>query len=85
MGASRRRLGDGKLAFFQLEDAGGQLEVIVFPKTFEKVREVLTSDEPILCKGTVKDEGEDGNHAFKLLLEEAIPLAELRESKTSKV
>ncbi|MCP4443874.1 MAG: DNA polymerase III subunit alpha, partial [Myxococcales bacterium] len=48
------RRGDGKLAFFQLEDAGGQLEVIVFPKTFEKVREVLTSDEPILCKGTVK-------------------------------
>ncbi|MCP4449372.1 MAG: hypothetical protein GY811_29170 [Myxococcales bacterium] len=33
----------------------------------------------------MKDEGEDGNHAFKLLLEEAIPLAELRESKTSKV
>lgn len=79
------RRGDGKLAFFQLEDAGGQLEVIVFPKKFESVREILTSDEPILCKGTVKDEGEGENHAFKLLLDEAILLTQLREAKTSKV
>ncbi len=79
------RRGDGKLAFFQLEDAGGQLEVIVFPKTFEKVRETLVSDEPILCKGTVKDEGEGDNHAFKLFLEEATPLADLRQSKTTRV
>ena len=79
------RRGDGKLAFFQLEDAAGQLEVIVFPKTFEKVREVLVSDEPLLCKGTVKDEGEGENHAFKMLLEEATPLAALRVSKTTKV
>ena len=75
----------GKIAFFQLEDAAGQLEVVVFPKKIEELREALTSDEPILCKGTVKDEGEGGEHAFKLLLDEATPLAQLRVAKTSKV
>jgi DNA polymerase III subunit alpha len=79
------RKGDGKLAFFQLEDPTGQLEVIVFPKTFEKVRHILVSDEPLLCSGKVVDEGEGSQHAWRLLLEEATPLAELRESKTSRV
>jgi DNA polymerase-3 subunit alpha len=76
------RKGDGKLAFFQLEDATGQLEVVVFPKTFEKVRHVLVSDEPILCTGKVVDEGEGGQHAWKMLLEEATPLSELRDRTT---
>jgi DNA polymerase-3 subunit alpha len=77
--------GDGKLAFFQLEDQFGQLEVIVFPKTFEKVRAILVSDEPILCSGKVADEGEDGAHVYRLLLEDAQPLAALRQAKTSRV
>jgi DNA polymerase-3 subunit alpha len=77
--------GDGKLAFFQLEDQQGQLEVVVFPKTFEKVRAVLVSDEPILCAGKVVDEGEGEQHAWRLLLEDATPLADLRKAKTSRV
>jgi len=77
--------GDGKLAFFQLEDQSGQLEVVVFPKTFEKVRAVLVSDEPLLCTGKVVDEGEGEQHAWRMLLEDATPLAELRKSKTSRV
>src|SRR3984885_4424783 len=46
-----------KMARFVLEDAEGTLEVIAFPKTFEKVRHVLVSDEPILCGGAVKNKG----------------------------
>ncbi len=79
------RRGDGKLAFFQLEDLSGQIEVVVFPKTFEKVRHVLVGDDPILCKGNVVDEGEPGQHAWRLLLEEVTPLADLRNEKTSRV
>jgi DNA polymerase III subunit alpha len=79
------RKGDGKLAFFQLEDTYGQLEVIVFPKTFAELREVLVSDEPLLCSGKVKDEGEAGQHAWRMLLESAVPLAELRKTKTNAV
>ncbi len=77
--------GDGKLAFFQLEDQSGQLEVVVFPKTFEKVRAVLVSDEPLLCTGKVVDEGEGEQHAWRMLLEDATPLADLRKAKTSRV
>ena len=74
-----------KMARFQLEDSEGSLEVIAFPKTFEKVRHVLVSDEPILCKGNVKNEGTAESPEWKMLLECATPLSELREAKTSRV
>jgi DNA polymerase-3 subunit alpha len=74
-----------KMARFMLEDAGGTLEVIAFPKTFEKVRHVLVSDEPILCSGQVKNEGTAEASEWKMLLESAAPLSQLREQKTSRV
>jgi DNA polymerase-3 subunit alpha len=74
-----------KMARFMLEDAGGTLEVIAFPKTFEKVRHVLVSDEPILCSGQVKNEGTADASEWKMLLETAAPLSQLREQKTSRV
>ncbi len=77
--------GKGKIAFFQLEDTFGQLEVIVFPKSFERLRPPLVSDEPLLCGGKVVDEGEEGRHAWKMLLDEATPLGELRKQKTASV
>jgi len=79
------RRGDGKIAFFQLEDHEGQLEVLVWPKTFDKVRAILVSDEPLLCSGVVKDEGEGEQHEWKMFLEDATPLAELRSTKTTRV
>ncbi len=74
-----------KMARFMLEDAEGTLEVIAFPKTFEKVRHVLVSDEPILCTGAVKNEGNAEAPEWKMLLEAAAPLSELRQQKTSRV
>jgi DNA polymerase-3 subunit alpha len=74
-----------KMARFMLEDAEGTLEVIAFPKTFEKVRHVLVSDEPILCTGAVKNEGNAESPEWKMLLEAAAPLSELRQLKTSRV
>ncbi|MGE5182391.1 MAG: OB-fold nucleic acid binding domain-containing protein, partial [Acidobacteriota bacterium] len=74
-----------KMARFALEDAEGTLEVIAFPKTFEKVRHVLVSDEPILCSGQVKNEGTTDAPEWKMLLESAQQLSELRQQKTSRV
>ncbi len=74
-----------KMARFMLEDSEGTLEVIAFPKTFEKVRHVLVSDEPILCSGVVKNEGNAEAPEWKLLLESAAPLSELRQQKTTRV
>jgi DNA polymerase-3 subunit alpha len=74
-----------KMARFMLEDAEGVLEVIAFPKTFEKVRHVLVSDEPLLCTGQVKNEGNAESPEWKMLLETCAPLSELRQQKTSRV
>ena len=74
-----------KMARFMLEDSEGTLEVIAFPKTFEKVRHVLVSDEPLLCSGAVKNEGNAEAPEWKMLLESAAPLSELRQQKTSRV
>jgi DNA polymerase-3 subunit alpha len=74
-----------KMARFMLEDAEGTFEVIAFPKTFEKVRHVLVSDEPVLCTGQVKNEGNAESPEWKMLLESATPLSELRQQKTVRV
>ncbi len=74
-----------KMARFMLEDAEGTLEVIAFPKTFEKVRHVLVSDEPILCAGQVKNEGNAESPEWKMLLEKADPLSQMREAKSTRV
>jgi DNA polymerase-3 subunit alpha len=77
--------GNGKIAFFNLQDQYGQVEVVVFPKTWEKLRDVLTSDEPLLCQGKVVDEGEGEQHAYRFHLGEATPLARVREQKTTRM
>ena len=74
-----------KMARFMLEDSEGTLEVIAFPKTFEKVRHVLVSDEPILCSGAVKNEGNSEAPEWKMLLEKADPLSALREQKSTRL
>ena len=74
-----------KMARFMLEDAEGTLEVIAFPKTFEKVRHVLVSDEPILCSGAIKNEGNIESPEWKMLLEKAQPLSDLRTERSKVV
>jgi DNA polymerase-3 subunit alpha len=73
------------MARFMLEDAAGTLEVIAFPKTFEKTRTNLVSDEPILCSGQVKNEGTSDAPEWKMILEGATPLSLLREQKSTRV
>ena len=41
------------MAFFKLEDLYGTVEVIVFPKVFEKYKNLLQVDGLVLLKGTV--------------------------------
>jgi DNA polymerase-3 subunit alpha len=77
--------GSGRMAFFFLQDQYGQVEVIVFPKTYEKVRDILTSDEPLLCTGRVVDEGEGEQKELRFHLSDAMPLARAREQKTTRV
>lgn len=77
--------GNGRVAFFKIEDQYGQVNVVVFPKVYEKVHPILTSDEPLLVTGKIVDEGEGETSDYKLFLDEAVPLAQLREQKTREV
>jgi len=46
----RNRKGES-MATFVLEDLAGTVEVVVFPTTYQKTRELLESDAPILVNG----------------------------------
>ncbi|MBI4510104.1 MAG: DNA polymerase III subunit alpha [Deltaproteobacteria bacterium] len=77
--------GNGRVAFFNLEDQYGKVEVVVFPKVFEKVHSILTSDEPLLCTGKIKDEGDAEKADLRFILDGAIPLAHARAQKTTRI
>jgi len=76
--------GQGKYAFFTLEDQSGQVEYIVNSKKVEEYREVLSKDEPLLVTGTVDTpfgEGETARERLRFL--DAKPLARIRAEKSS--
>lgn len=49
-----------KMAFVKMEDKTGEMEIIVFPKTFEEVGERLVQDEVIKVKGKINCKDRDG-------------------------
>ncbi|HVI69282.1 MAG TPA: OB-fold nucleic acid binding domain-containing protein, partial [Magnetospirillaceae bacterium] len=49
-----------KMAFVKMEDKTGELEIIVFPKTFEEVGERLVQDEVIKVRGKINCKDRDG-------------------------
>ncbi len=42
-----------RMAFFALEDAGGTIECVVFPKVYNQFREIISADEAVFVDGTV--------------------------------
>ncbi len=76
--------GQGKYAFFTLEDHSGQIEYMVNSKKVEEYREILSKDEPLLVTGTVDTpfgEGETARERLRFL--DAKPLARIRAEKSS--
>lgn len=69
------------MAFVQLEDLHGGLEVTFFPKPYERSRAVLDSPKPILVRGKV--ERRDG--VAKLLGEGAELMEDARERRSSRI
>ncbi|NLK21265.1 MAG: DNA polymerase III subunit alpha [Epulopiscium sp.] len=69
------------MAFVTLEDLQGAVEIIVFPKIYERYSKYLQEDEIIYTKGRVAiREDEDA----KLICEEIIPFGEMKEQKEIK-
>lgn len=64
------------MAFLTLEDLVGTVEVVVFPKDYEKYKQYLTEDDKIFVKGRVSEEDES---ASKLICETIIPFEQIKK------
>ena len=85
----RTKLGN-TIAFFELEDPHGRVEVIVRPREVgtEGVRETLTSGSPVVVHGRVKremDRGGGGQLETKIVLDKVAPLDEALQQRTRAV
>lgn len=62
-----------KMAFVKLENKTGELELIVFPRTYEEVKDALIQDKVILAKGNLSAKDRNGNIGDELkILAESI-------------
>ncbi|HET6149797.1 MAG TPA: DNA polymerase III subunit alpha [Polyangia bacterium] len=76
--------GNGKYAFFTLEDHYGQIELIVNSKKVEEYRDILGKDDPLLVYATVDAPFGDGEAAReRLRFNDAKLLSEIRRQKSS--
>ena len=62
------------MAFVTVEDLGGSVEVLVFPKDYEKKREYLNQDEKVFIRGRVSI-GDDP--VGKLICEQVLPFSQV--------
>ena len=70
------------MAFLTVEDLFDQIEVVVFPKTFEKCRDCLEPDNIVVMKGKL-DLKEDGNP--KLIADSVVKLEDYSSSSVGSV
>lgn len=66
------------MAFLKLEDLSGIIEIIVFPKTLEKVNSLINNDSLVVIRGRVNLKEDE---LPKLICEEIQPLEKLNSSK----
>ena len=64
------------MAFLTLEDLLGTVEVVVFPKDYEKNKQYLEDDSKIFVRGRVSEEDESDS---KLICENIVPFEEIKK------
>ena len=67
---------DKVMAFLTIEDLVGTVEVVVFPRDYEKNREELEIDHKVFIRGKVSEEDEK---ASKLICETIIPFDNVKK------
>jgi DNA polymerase-3 subunit alpha len=65
------------MAFISLQDLTGTMETIVFPKTYTKLKELLTQDQVVIVTG--KTESRQGN--MQIICNHITPLTEQSTAK----
>lgn len=66
------------MAFLRVEDMYGSIEVIVFPKSFEKAKSMIFEDSIVLIKGRISIREEEQT---KILVEKIEPLVKVNTQK----
>lgn len=66
------------MAFLKLEDLTGTIEVIVFPKTLDKVKELCVTDSLVIVKGRLSLKEDEPP---KLICESIEPLEQVNTAK----
>jgi DNA polymerase-3 subunit alpha len=76
----------GKMAFLEVEDLVGGGECAVFPDSWTEMKEIFTSDQPLLLEARGSDRegpGEEGGpKRARLVAEKVLPLAEALATNT---
>jgi DNA polymerase-3 subunit alpha len=70
----KTRKGD-RMCVFMLEDAGGSLEVVVFPETFKQYGHVAETGQLVLVKGKFEKDDETA----RIIASEIVPIDMVRE------
>ena len=66
------------MAFIKIEDLSAVIEVIVFPKTLDRVRNLIATDALVVIKGRVSMKEDE---AVKIICETVEPLEKVNSSK----
>ena len=77
--------GKGRMAFVQLEDLEGSIEIVCFSSVYMEYEETIKADEPLLFRGSVQIEGEGENVVRKVRAEEVVLLSDVRKERTKRV
>jgi DNA polymerase-3 subunit alpha len=72
---------DELMAFIQLEDLQGSIEVVVFPSVYNTCQELLGDDRPVMIQGKVQQD----DKGAKVLAETLIPMEKAEQLWTAKV
>ena len=67
-----------RMAFATLEDLKGQIEVVIFSDVFQKVADLMATEDPVVVKGKVDRATEE----VKLIATDLLPLAKYFQQKT---
>lgn len=63
------------MAFCTLEDMTGEVELICFPATFDRYRDIIDEDQIVMCSGKTNIKEDEG---CKIIVQEITPIAELK-------
>lgn len=77
--------GNGRMAFMQLEDKSGAVEVLVFSSVFVEYEEIFKSGQPLLVKGYVHEDGDGDARVRKLRAETFVRIDDARRERVKRV